>query len=149
MDSKLLLIFLVMSGVGQIVCSAYLDMLRSTLGLAAFTVLALIFYPFSENITALCYLGIGFFGRGFFAGSLSYINEIGGERFRGWAMIVIFAIWGASYLLTALQWMIRIPTWTWLYSLVFIPILVGSWFIVKNWKPSPQSLYAKSIIIVI
>jgi hypothetical protein len=64
-------------------------------------------------------------------------------------MIVIFAIWGASYLLTALQWMIRIPPWIWLYSLVFIPILVGSWLIAKNWKPSPQSLYAKSTIIAI
>lgn len=64
-------------------------------------------------------------------------------------MIVIFAIWGASYLLTALQWMVRIPAWTWLYSLVFIPILVGSWLVFKNWKPSPQFLYAKSTIIVI
>lgn len=73
-DSKLLLIFLIVSGVGQIVCSAYLDMLKSTLGLVAFTIPALIFYPFSENITALCFLGMGFFGRGFFAGSLSYIN---------------------------------------------------------------------------
>jgi hypothetical protein len=49
-------------------------MLRSALGLATFTVTALIFYPFSENITAFCFLGMGFFGRGFFAGSLSYIN---------------------------------------------------------------------------
>jgi hypothetical protein len=73
-DSKLMLVFLAASGIGQIVCTMHLNLLAITLGLLSFTICATVCYPISSFITNLCYLGMGFFGRGFFASSLVYFN---------------------------------------------------------------------------
>jgi len=53
-------------------------------------------------LLTLSYFGIGFFAKGFFGKILIYINEIGGERFKAWSIIVIFAIWGLSTLISAM-----------------------------------------------
>lgn len=47
LGSKLLLAFLIASGIGQIFCVAYLNILTITLGLLVFTITAAVFYPFS------------------------------------------------------------------------------------------------------
>lgn len=47
LGSKLLLAFLIASGIGQIFCVAYLNILAITLGLLVFTITAAVFYPFS------------------------------------------------------------------------------------------------------
>jgi hypothetical protein len=144
MGNKIILVFLVASGIGQIVCPIYLNTLATTMGLAAFTIAAAIFYPLSEPLTDLCYLGMGFFARGFFGSSLVYLNEIGGDRFRSWSIIVVFAVWGISYLISSVEWMLGWPRWIWYYLLIFVPILVDSYFILKIWKPSPYFLYSQS-----
>jgi hypothetical protein len=144
LGDKLILAFLLASGVGQVVCTIYLNVLASTLGLLAFTVAAALFYPISELLTDCCYLGIGFFGRGVFASSLTYFNEVGGDRFRAWSLIVVFAVWGLSYLLSSVEWMLGWPRWVWYYLLVFLPIIVDSYFILKLWRPSPYFLYTQS-----
>lgn len=87
---------------------------------------------------------MAFFARGFLASSLTYINEIGGERFRGWSIIVIFAVWGISYLISSVEWMMNWPKWIWFYLLIFLPIMVDAYFIFKHWKPSPYFLYTQS-----
>lgn len=144
MGSKIILAFLFVSGIGQIVCPNYLNMLAITFGLAAFTIGAALFYPFSEVLTDFCYLGMGFFARGFFVSSLVYFNEIGGDRFRGWSIIVVFAVWGLSFLISSVEWMVRLPHWFWIYTLIFIPIVANAYFVFKTWKPSPYFLYSQS-----
>jgi hypothetical protein len=145
MGSKITMLFLLVSGIGQIYCLNYLNILATTLGLAVFTAFAAVLYPFSEFLTDFCYLGMGFFARGFFVSSLVYFNEIGGDRFRSWSIIVVFAVWGISFLISSVEWMIHIPRWLWHYLLIFIPIIVNSYLVIKNWKPSPYFLYTQSI----
>lgn len=144
MGSKLILVFLLASGIGQIICPIYLNIIATTLGLAVFTMAAFIFYPFSQVLTDFCYLGMGFFGRGFFVSSLVYFNEIGGDRFRAWSIIVVFGVWGISYLISSVEWMIQWPRWIWHYLLIFIPIIVNSYLVLMSWKPSPYFLYTQS-----
>ena len=93
---------MIASGAGQIVCPIYMSLRTCTFGLSAFTLLAMAFYPFSIFFTNVSLLGLGFFGRGFFVGSLIYINEIGGDKFRAWSMIVIFGMWGVSSLVLSI-----------------------------------------------
>ncbi len=87
------------SGAGQIICPIYMSLRTISFGLTAFTLLVIAFYPFSVVTTNVSILGLGFFGRGFFVSSLIYINEIGGDKFRAWSMIVVFGMWGISSLL--------------------------------------------------
>lgn len=87
---------------------------------------------------------MGFFGRGVFAGSLVYLNEIGRERFRGWSMIVIFAVWGLSSLLSSAEWVLKWPPWIWYYGFIFTPVFVGFYLLKGSWKPSPAFLYENS-----
>lgn len=87
---------------------------------------------------------MGFFARGFFVSSLVYFNEIGGDRFRAWSIIVVFAVWGLSFLISSVEWMIHIPRWLWHYLLIFIPVIVNSYLVIKNWKPSPYFLFTQS-----
>jgi hypothetical protein len=96
------MLFLGASGAGQIVCPIYMSLRTITFGLFAFTLVAFAFYPFSRIITDFSILGLGFFGRGFFVSSLIYINEIGGDKFRAWSMIVIFGMWGISSLISSI-----------------------------------------------
>lgn len=144
MGGKMMLIFLAASGIGQIICTIHLNILATTLGLVCFTIGASLFYPISSFMTHLCYLGMGFFGRGFFGSSLVYFNEIGGDRFRSWSIILVFAVLGISYLISSVEWMLDFPKWIWLYLLIFLPIIVDSYFILKTWKPSPYFLYTQS-----
>lgn len=95
------MLFLGASGAGQIVCPIYMSLRTITIGLMGFTFLAAAFYPISNMLTFFAYLGLGFFGRGFYMSSLIYINEIGGYKFRAWSMIVIFGIWGISSLISS------------------------------------------------
>ncbi len=145
MGTSNILAFLALSGIGQIVCTMHLNLLACTLGLMCFTIGAALFYPISSFMTNICYLGMGFFGRGFFASSLIYFNEIGGDRFRSWSIILVYAVWGISYLVSSVEWMMTsAPKWIWNYLLIFIPIIANSYYILKIWKPSPYFLYAQS-----
>jgi hypothetical protein len=146
LGSKIILVFLLASGVGQIICPIYLNILATTLGLAAFTIGAFLFHPFSEGLTDFCYLGMGFFGRGFFVSSLVYFNEIGGDRFRAWSIIVVFAVWGISFLISSVEWMVLWPQWLWYYLLIYLPIIANSYLVLKTWKPSPYFLYTQSTL---
>lgn len=73
----------------------------TTLGLAGFSIFAFAFYPISEFLKDFSYLGLGFFGRGFFVSSLIYLNEIGGNKFRAWSTMVVFGMWGISTLFSS------------------------------------------------
>jgi hypothetical protein len=98
----LTMLFLAASGTGQIICPIYMSLMTCALGLGTFTLIAFAFYPVSVHMTFLAYLGLGFFGRGIFVSALIYLNEIGGERFRAWSMIVIFGMWGISSLVSSI-----------------------------------------------
>lgn len=144
MGPKITLMFLISCGFGQIICPIYLSFDETTLGIAAFASLAFITYPFSEFFTEVCYIGIGFFSRGFFVSSLIYLNEIGGDRFRAWSIVVIFATWGISSLIASLEMMIGLPRFIWYYLLIFLPMICNSFLVFKFWKPSPYCLHAQS-----
>lgn len=96
MSGVFLILFLFASGAGQIISPIYMSLGTITIGLFASCALGIIVYPFSTFLMSLVYLGIGFFGRGFFVSSLIYLNEIGGDKFRAWSMIVVFGIWAIS-----------------------------------------------------
>ena len=68
------------------------------LGVGGSNLLLLGLYPFGGFLRAVGLMGVGFFGRGFFVSSLIYLNEIGGDRFRSWSMIVVFGVWALSNL---------------------------------------------------
>lgn len=72
---------------------------------------------------------MGFFGRGFFVSSLIYLNEIGGDRFRAWSFLIIFGLWALSTLFNSIDEKIGFARWTGYYFLVFIPCLIGSYFV--------------------
>jgi len=102
LDPVVFLLFLAASGLGQLLCLAYFSLDVCALAIMIFSGLSAIAFPFSQLLTHLLFICLGFFGRGFFACSLLYLNEIGGDRFRAWSLIVIFALWGISSLLSAL-----------------------------------------------
>ena len=96
------LLFLAGSGLGQLLAPAYLSLDFTALALILLSALAALTFPFSPLLTQLALVLIGFFGRGFFACGLLYLDEIGGERFKAWSLIVVFAVWGVASLLAAL-----------------------------------------------
>lgn len=126
-------LFLFTSGIGQIVCPIYMSLKTTTKGLAFCTILAMLFYPVSNILKNLAFLGLGFFSRGFFISSLIYINEIGGERFRAWAMIVIFGVWGISTLVSSVEKMLKVAEWIGYYAFIFLPFIIDSYFVFKHW----------------
>jgi hypothetical protein len=144
MGKEVLLLFLAVSGIGQLVCPVYLSFDICAVGMFIASGLAVVVLPFSSVLACICYLAIGFFGRGFFACSLLYLNEIGGERFRAWSLTAIFAIWGISSLLSAFKEILHVPDWIWMYVTILFPIMVGCKILLRHWKPSPYFLYSKS-----
>jgi hypothetical protein len=138
------MLFLIFSGAGQIVCPIALSLRTCTLGLSGFAIFGFAFYPFSTFLTQFAYCGLGFFGRGFYVSSLIYLNEIGGDKFRAWSMLVVFGVWGISSLFSSLERLLKFPPWLWVYLFVFISIIVDSSFVLNYWKPSPFHLYTKS-----
>jgi hypothetical protein len=129
MGSKITMLYLFASGAGQVICPFYFSVRTITLSLAGISLFTFAFYPVSQFLTNVGYLGLGFFGRGFFVSSLVYLSEIGGDRFRAWSMIVVFAIWGISPLFSSLEKMLNLPEWFEAYFLIFIPFLVNSYFV--------------------
>jgi hypothetical protein len=127
------MLFLAASGLGQIVCPIYMSILTSAFGLGCFSLLAFAFYPISGMLSWLAYLGLGFFGRGIFVSALIYLNEIGGDRFRAWSMIVIFGMWGLSSLFSSIHTMITLPEWIWCYFFIFTPFLIGTYLLIQFW----------------
>lgn len=118
--------FLFASGIGQVVCPAYLNLRLIALGLLAFTGLATISYPFSTFLWDISLLGIGFFGRGYFIASLVYLTEIGGDKFRSWSLIAIFGIWGFSSFILSMETILRFRAVYWIYFLILLPFYVGT-----------------------
>ena len=149
MGPQVIMLFLAASGIGQLVGPAYLSFDICALGLCIFSGIAFFTYPFSFFLACISYLGMGFFGRGFFACALLYLNDIGGDRFRAWSLIVIFAIWGISSLLSAFEEIVHIPSWIWFYGLIFVPNIICCRFLLLFWKPSPYYLYCRSTYILI
>jgi hypothetical protein len=74
MGREILVLFLAASGLGQLLCPVYLSFDICAVAIFIFSGLAALTLPFSSFLAALFYLAIGFFGRGFFACSLIYLN---------------------------------------------------------------------------
>jgi len=96
MSPNLNLAFLFASGLGQIICPIYYSLKTISQLLLLSTVFGMITYPLSVFGYDISLLAIGFFGRGYFVSALIYLTEIGGDKFRSWSIIILFAIWGLS-----------------------------------------------------
>jgi hypothetical protein len=146
MSPNLNLAFLFASGLGQVICPTYysIDAISQYLLLA--TGFAMITYPLSDFGFDICLLAIGFFGRGYFATALIYLTEIGGDKFRSWSIIVVFAIWGFSSFALSLEKILHFSPTLWMYLIIFCPFILGSILSIKFIDPSPPKLYAKSIL---
>ena len=139
----MLLLFLAVSALGQLFAPSRLSLDICALGILVSAVFSAITYPFSSLLTQLGILSFGFFGRGFFSCGLLYLNEIGGDRFQAWSLTVIFAVWGFSSLLAALESIVPLPRWIWYYGLIFLPAIYFSRKLLLIWKPSPYHLHKK------
>jgi hypothetical protein len=104
----------------------------------------MIAYPISDFGFDICLLAMGFFGRGYFVAVLIYLTEIGGDKFRSWSLIVVFAIWGFSSFALSLEKILHFSPTLWIYLITFLPFLVGSLLSSKFIDPSPLKLYTKS-----
>lgn len=103
MNPNLNLAFLFASGLGQIFCPIYYSLKTISQLLLLTAVYGVITYPLSEFGFDICLLAMGFFGRGYFVSALIYLTEIGGDKFRSWSIIVVFAIWGLSSFVLSLE----------------------------------------------
>ena len=119
------------------------------MGVGASAVLAVGLYPFGGFLKAISILAVGFFTRGFFISSLIYLNEIGGDNFKSWSMLIIFGLWAFSPLLNSLESKIGLDRWEAYYFCVFCPCLIGSYFILQGPDPSPHHLYFKSKFVTV
>ena len=142
----MILLFLITSALGQIAAPIYLSLDLCSVAIFITSMVAMITYPLSSLLTNTCFLILGFFGRGFFTCSLIYLNEIGGERFRAWSLIVVFGVWGISMLLAAWEDVLPIPPWIWYYGLIFLPAIVFTRKLLLCWKPSPYLLFTKGTL---
>jgi len=88
--------FLFACGLGQVIFPIYYSIKTISKGLLIAAILGMITYPISELGYELCLMIMGFFGRGYFVSGLIYLTEIGGDKFKSWSVIVVFAIWGFS-----------------------------------------------------
>lgn len=138
------LLFLAASGLGQLVAPSYLSLDVCALALIVLSGLAALALPFSPILTQAVFILLGFFGRGFFACGLLYLDEIGGERFRAWSLIVVFAVWGVASLVAAVEGLVGLPSWVWYYGVVLVPMMVCCRWLLAFWKPSPGQLYKLS-----
>jgi len=144
MSPNLNLAFLFASGLGQIFCPIYCSIRTISQFLLLATVLAMVTYPLSDVGFDGSLLAIGFFGRGYFTTALIYLTEIGGDKFRSWSIIVVFAIWGFSSFGLSLEKILHFSPTLWVYLLIFLPFVVGSLLSSKFIDPSPLKLYTKS-----
>ena len=147
MSPNLNLAFLFASGLGQIVCPIYYTIRTIAKFLLLATIASMITYPFSVFGFDICLLAIGFFGRGYFVTALIYLTEIGGDKFRSWSIIVVFAIWGFSSFALSLEKILRFSPTLWVYLVLFMPFVVGSLLSIKFIDESPSKLYTKSKIL--
>jgi hypothetical protein len=103
MNPALNIAFLFASGLGQIVCPIYYSLKTISKFLFVTALIAMITYPIFAVGFDLCLLTLAFFGRGYFVAALVYLTEIGGDKFRSWSIIVVFAIWGFSSFALSLE----------------------------------------------
>jgi len=143
LGTHMILLFLAASALGQLAAPLYFTIDITAVAIFMLSLLSLILYPLSSLLTNACFILLGFFGRAFYTCSLIYLNEIGGERFRAWSLIVIFGIWGISVLLAAWENIVPIPRWIWYYALIFLPAIIFTRQLLLRWKPSPYHLFQK------
>ena len=74
MSTQMVLLFLFMSGLGQLLAPVYLSLDICAANIFLLSAFCMIAYPAVSMIFDLWILGLGFFGRGFFACSLKYLN---------------------------------------------------------------------------
>lgn len=103
MNPNLNLAFLFSSGIGQIICPIYYSLKTISKFLFLSTIFGMISYMLSGFMFDISILMMAFFGRGYFVTGLIYLTEIGGEKFRSWSIIVVFAIWGVSSFALSLE----------------------------------------------
>jgi hypothetical protein len=144
MSPNLNLAFLFACGIGQILCPIYYSIRAISKFLLLVTIASMITYPISDFGFDICLLAMGFFGRGYFVAALIYLTEIGGDKFRSWSIIVVFAIWGFSSFALSLERILHFSPTLWIYLVTFLPFLVGSFFSSRFIDPSPLKLYTKS-----
>jgi hypothetical protein len=105
----------------------------------------MISYLLSTILFDFSLLCIAFFGRGYFVAGLIYLTEIGGEKFRSWSIIVVFAIWGFSSFALSLERILHFSETLWIYLITFLPFLIGCVLSNKYLAESALKLYTKSI----
>ncbi len=138
------LAFLFACGIGQIICPIYYSITAISKFLLIVTIASVVTYPISDFGFDICLLGMGFFGRGYFVAALIYLTEIGGDKFRSWSIIVVFAIWGFSSFALSLERILHFSSTLWVYMVIFLPFLIGSLLSIKFIDLSPLKLYTKS-----
>ena len=74
MGTHMILLFLFFSGLGQFVAPTYFSLGTCAVGIFLSSLCAVVTYPLGWFLIDLCFLALGFFGRGFFACSLLYLN---------------------------------------------------------------------------
>ena len=148
MSPNLNLAFLFLSGLGQIICPIYYPIKTISQCLLLASAFAVITYPLSDLGFDICLLAMGFFGRGYFVSSLIYLTEIGGDKFRSWSIIVVFAIWGLSSFALSLEKILRFSSTVWVYLVIFFPFIIGSVLSSRMIDESPSKLYTRSKICI-
>lgn len=78
MGPQIIILYFLACGFGQFVSIIYFSVKQIAFFIFISAFLASVLYPFSEFMTSLSYLSLGFFTKGFFGKALIYINEIGG-----------------------------------------------------------------------
>ena len=146
MSPNLNIAFLFASGLGQILCPIYYSIRAISKFLLISTAFAMVTYPLSDFGFDLSLLAIGFFGRGYFVAALIYLTEIGGDKFRSWSIIVVFAIWGFSSFALSLEKILHFSSTVWVYTIIILPFVMGSLLSSKFIDSSPLKLYTKSKI---
>ena len=96
------ILFIIASGLGQIICPIYMGLNTICMCMIVTSCIGIVCLILNKFLLLLSILAFGFFGRGLYASSLIYINEIGGERFIAWSCIAIFGTWGIAPLVLAL-----------------------------------------------
>ena len=144
MSPNLNLGFLFACGLGQIICPVYYTMKFISQCLFIAAVFGMIAYPISGLGFGICLMAIGFFGRGYFVSALIYLTEIGGDKFRSWSVIVVFAIWGFSSFALSLERLLHFNSTLWVYVMILTPFVIGSILSTKFIDESPLKLYTKS-----
>lgn len=146
MNPNLNLAFLFVCGLGQIFCPIYYSLRTISQLMLLTSAFAIISYPLSEFAFEICLLAMGFFGRGYFVSALIYLTEIGGDKFRSWSIIVVFAIWGLSSFVLSLERILHFSEILWVYLMIILPFIVGAVLSIKFIDQSPLKLFTKSTL---